>query len=59
MKAGAESHSALRDFSAARAAGNDAAADSALTALRATYPYFGYGYYDDAADLVPPVALTF
>ncbi len=59
MKAGAESHSSCAISPRHVPRSNDTAADSALTALRATYPYFGYGYYDDAADLVPPVALTF
>lgn len=30
-----------------------------LEALRTDYPYFGYGYYDKAEDLIPPVAMTF
>lgn len=30
-----------------------------LDNFREDYPYFGYGYYDNPADLIPPVAVTF
>ncbi len=59
MERGRASHAALRAYSEAKSSGNTAAADSALTAMRADYPYFGYGFYDSESDFVPPVAVTF
>ncbi len=31
----------------------------ALQTLRENYPFFGYGYYDDPAQLVPPVGMIY
>ncbi len=56
---GKQAHEALRAFDAATAAGNAVAADSAATALKQNYKYFGYGYLDSPYEAVPPVALTF
>ena len=33
--------------------------EDALKTLRENYEYFGYGYYDNPADLIPPVAVTY
>jgi len=49
---GAAAREALAEYGATRS-------DEALEALRANYPYFGYGYYDKPSELVPPVGMTF
>ena len=35
------------------------AMEAATAALRADYPYFGYGYFNSVDEAIPPVALTF
>ncbi len=32
---------------------------NSLERIKATYPFFGYGYFNSPEDAVPPVALTF
>ncbi len=49
---GAAAREALAEYGAT-------GSEEALSALRADYPYFGYGYYDSPAELIPPVAMTF
>ncbi len=56
---GKKAQQALRDYTAARDSGDQAAADAARRALNESYQYFGYGYMDSPADAVPPVAATF
>ncbi len=56
---GKRAHEALRDYSAARDAGDAAAMALAAERLKADFRYFGYGYLDSPEDAVPPVALTF
>lgn len=50
---------ALRDYEAARKAGDGAAMAIAQKAIDENYKYFGYGYLDSPEDAIPPVALTF
>ena len=52
MARGAAARRALANYSATHS-------EADLEALRADYPYFGYGYYDNPAELIPPVAMTF
>ncbi|MDE7336180.1 MAG: cytochrome ubiquinol oxidase subunit I [Muribaculaceae bacterium] len=52
MERGAAARAALASYA-------ETHAQADLDALHADYPYFGYGYYTDAADLIPPVGLTF
>ncbi|MDE5912654.1 MAG: cytochrome ubiquinol oxidase subunit I, partial [Muribaculaceae bacterium] len=59
MERGRAARAALAEYSVAVNDGNAEGADAALKALRADYPYFGYGYYDSPADFIPPVAVTF
>lgn len=59
MERGRAARQALADYSAAVKNGNNVESDKALKALRADYPYFGYGYYDSPDDFIPPVAMTF
>lgn len=49
----------LRDYDAAKKAGDNAAIAKALDSLRENYKFFGYGYLNSPEDAVPPVALTF
>jgi cytochrome d ubiquinol oxidase subunit I len=56
---GKRAHEALRCFDSAMARGDSAAMAQARTAVEADFPCFGYGYFDDPAEIVPPVALTF
>lgn len=59
IAAGKRAQQALRDYDAAAAAGDQAAVDAALKAIRADFPYFGYGYFNSPDEAVPPVAITF
>ena len=49
----------LAEYGAARQKGDKAAMEKALTAFRADYPYFGYGYFQSVDEAIPPVILTF
>ena len=59
IEIGKAAQQALRDYEAARKAGDNAALDDALARIRANSQYFGYGYFKSPQDAVPPVALTF
>lgn len=50
---------ALRDFDSAKQSGDEAAMDAARAQLNDNFKYFGYGYFDNAEQAVPPVGLTF
>lgn len=56
---GKQAQEALRIYDMALAAGDTTTMEAANKALANDYPFFGYGYYDNPADLVPPVELTF
>lgn len=56
---GKAAHNSLRAFDIAKSKGNKAAMDSAKTELNKNYQYFGYGYFDDVADIIPNVPLVF
>lgn len=56
---GKQAQQALREYDAARQAGDVAAMDAATEVLKADFRYFGYGYLDSVDEAVPPVALTF
>lgn len=59
IRIGKESHEALRHYDLARVQGDTAAMSQALTELKASYQFFGFGYFDSPEEAVPPVALTF
>ncbi|MDE6547514.1 MAG: cytochrome ubiquinol oxidase subunit I, partial [Muribaculaceae bacterium] len=59
IEIGKAAQQALRDYEAARKAGDNAALANALERIKANYPFFGYGYFNSPQDAVPPVALTF
>ena len=50
---------AFGDFRKARKSGDIVAAARADSILEANFPYFGYGYLQSPAEVVPNVALTF
>jgi cytochrome d ubiquinol oxidase subunit I len=50
---------ALRDFDAANQIGDTEALENARAQIKENFKYFGYGYFDNAEQAVPPVALTF
>ncbi len=59
IEIGKAAQQALRDYEAARKAGDQAALQDALSRIQANYQYFGYGYFKSVDEAVPPVALTF
>lgn len=59
MKAGREALAALDAYRRAGQNGDAAAADSILPRLESNVKYLGYGYIEDAGDLVPDVPLNF
>ncbi len=50
---------ALTAFKAAKKAGDEAGMSAANEKLQQYMPYFGYGYLEHPADIVPPIAITF
>lgn len=56
---GQQAQQALRNYDAAMNAGDEAAMNSAVEALKDDFKYFGYGYLNSVDEAVPPVALTF
>ncbi len=59
IEIGKAAQQALRDYEAARKAGDEVALANAIERIKANYPFFGYGYFNSPEDAVPPVALTF
>ncbi|MDK2909692.1 MAG: cytochrome bd ubiquinol oxidase subunit [Bacteroidales bacterium] len=59
MEKGRMAISALRSYKEFQAAGETAKADSAMKVLEANYRYFGYGYFEDPHQAIPPIRLTF
>ena len=59
IERGKLAHKALADFDAARKAGDKTAQAAAEKTLRLNYPYFGYAYFTDVKEAIPPVGLTF
>ena len=56
---GKAAHESLRRFDEALGSNDTVAMKIARDELNANFQYFGYGYYDDPKDLVPPVGMTF
>lgn len=56
---GKKSHEALRAYDAARAANDTSGMTKAAADLKATFSYFGYGYFESPDEAIPPVGLTF
>lgn len=56
---GKQAHEALRAYDAAMQRGDTMAMQTAAEAIKADFPFFGYGYLDSVEEAVPPVAITF
>ncbi len=50
---------ALKDYKQAMADGNEILAAEHKSVLDANFDNFGYGYFEDKAELVPPIGITF
>lgn len=59
MLRGRTAVAALGDYRSAREKDDSLAADSALQTLRGNYEYFGYGYIENEAQLIPSVPMVF
>ncbi len=59
IERGKLAHKALAEYDAARKAGDSEALAAAESELRINYPYFGYAYFKDVKEAIPPVGLTF
>lgn len=59
IQRGKAAQNALRLYNDAYNNGDTLAMDVASKALAEDFQYFGYGYYNNPADLVPPVGITF
>ncbi|MDX2443536.1 MAG: cytochrome ubiquinol oxidase subunit I [Bacteroidales bacterium] len=49
----------LADYKQAKDAGNLELANQKLLVFEENYPHFGYGYFKDKEEIVPPIKLTF
>ncbi|MDE6109179.1 MAG: cytochrome ubiquinol oxidase subunit I, partial [Muribaculaceae bacterium] len=56
---GRRAQQALRDYNAARAAGDESAMAEAAARVAKDFKYFGYGYFETPEQAVPPVTVTF
>lgn len=56
---GKQAHEALRRFDKAMTAGDNAGMSAAKADLKADFAYFGYGYFDNPNEIIPPVGMTF
>lgn len=59
MQKGKVAIQALKDYSEAKKTKDTAKISESLSKLQANYSYFGYGYFEDAKQTIPPVKLTF
>lgn len=59
MEKGRIAIQSLADYRQAKKEGNTVLANQALQKFKENYPHFGYGYFKDKNDIVPPVNLTF
>ena len=59
IERGKAAHVALATYDLARKAGDKGAMAEAEKAFRADYQYFGYGYFKDVNEAIPPVGITF
>lgn len=56
---GRKAHEALRAYGEAEKIGDEAVMAQASATLAENFKYFGYGYFNDVNEAVPPIALTF
>ena len=59
MRRGRTAITALAAYREAKAQGNEEAAAQQTAILKENFPYFGYGYIKDEAELVPHIPLNF
>ncbi|MGM0549570.1 MAG: cytochrome ubiquinol oxidase subunit I [Bacteroidota bacterium] len=59
MKQGRKAVLALGEYKKLKKKGDEAGAQEALTILQDNFQYFGYGYLNDPASIIPNVPLTF
>ncbi|MDE6121051.1 MAG: cytochrome ubiquinol oxidase subunit I, partial [Muribaculaceae bacterium] len=59
MVIGAQAREALRQYAAAREAGDSAAMEFAASQVKENFQYFGYAYLPSPRAAVPPVGMTF
>ncbi len=59
MKRGRKAVLALGEYKKLQKKGDEAGAKEALTVLEDNFQYFGYGYLNDPASIIPNVPLTF
>ena len=59
IKRGKQAQTALAAYDMARKSGDTEAQNIAKKQLDENYKYFGYGYFNDVKDAIPPVGLTF
>ena len=59
IERGKAAQEALRRYDVALKANNAVGQESALKDLKADYPFFGYGYFEDVKEAIPPVGMTF
>lgn len=59
IEMGRKAHEALRAYGQAEKIGDEATMAEASATLAQNFKYFGYGYFNDVNEAVPPMALTF
>jgi len=59
MVTGKNAQEALKTYRAAKKDGDIQTAESALLDLRENMQYFGYGFFKDPKEAIPPIGLTF
>ena len=59
MEMGRKAIAALKTYKEAKKSGDMELANTAQQELEANFKYFGYGYFNDPYDTVPPVAISF
>lgn len=59
IERGKAARAALARYNEARQSGDSAVMQTALADINADYKFFGYGFFDNVEEAVPPVAMTF
>lgn len=59
IERGKMAQQSLREYDAAKKAGDTVAMAKAADELKVNYPYFGYAYFNSVDEAIPPVGLTF
>ena len=59
IERGKLAQAALRSYDAALAAGDSVGMNLAKADLQQNFQFFGYGYFDDVKEAIPPIGVTF